>query len=64
MRLPLSRRGPPVMDTVRRRAAERGVGPTATVREWIEAAVADESAVVPLSVITAAVAEYRHRRAS
>ncbi|MEV6977176.1 CopG family antitoxin [Kitasatospora sp. NPDC093806] len=54
----------PVMDEVRRRAQARGVKPTAIMREWIEAAVADQDVVVPLSVITAAVAEYQHRKAS
>ncbi|MFJ4189071.1 hypothetical protein [Kitasatospora sp. NPDC089509] len=54
----------PVMDEVRRRARERGVEPTAVMREWIQAAIADVDQPVPLSVITAAVAEYQHRRAS
>ncbi|MFJ8476301.1 hypothetical protein [Kitasatospora sp. NPDC094011] len=54
----------PVMDEVRRRARERGVKPTAIMREWIEAAIADLDEPVPLSVITAAVAEYQHRKAS
>ncbi|MFJ8429902.1 hypothetical protein ACIQ9P_01230 [Kitasatospora sp. NPDC094019] len=54
----------PVMDEVRRRAGLRGIKPTAIMREWIEAAVADQEAVVPLSVITAAVAEYQHRKVS
>ncbi|MGW6918122.1 CopG family antitoxin [Kitasatospora sp. NPDC054939] len=54
----------PVMDEVRRRARARGVKPTAIMREWIEAAIADQEASVPLSVITAAVAEYQHRTAS
>ncbi|MFD8754260.1 hypothetical protein ACFV0O_25240 [Kitasatospora sp. NPDC059577] len=54
----------PVMDEVRRRARERGLKPTAIMREWIEAAVADLDEPVPLSVITAAVAEYQHRKAS
>ncbi|MFB7470931.1 CopG family antitoxin [Kitasatospora sp. NPDC056184] len=54
----------PVMDEVRQRAQARGIRPTAIMREWIEAAVADQEAVVPLSVITAAVAEYQHRKAS
>ncbi|MFE6053372.1 hypothetical protein ACFQ6N_21660 [Kitasatospora sp. NPDC056446] len=54
----------PVMDEVRRRARERGVKPTAIMREWIESALADLDEPVPFSVITAAVAEYRHRRAS
>ncbi|MFE7560651.1 CopG family antitoxin [Kitasatospora sp. NPDC057500] len=54
----------PVMDEVRRRAQARGIKPTVIMREWIEAAVADQEVVVPLSVITAAVAEYQHRKAS
>ncbi len=54
----------PVMDEVRRRAQARGVKPTAIMREWIEAAIADQETAVPLSVITAAVAEYQHRKAS
>ncbi|MET8625541.1 hypothetical protein ABZW30_17640 [Kitasatospora sp. NPDC004669] len=54
----------PVMDEVRRRARERGLKPTAIMREWIEAAIADVDEPVPLSVITAAVAEYQHRKAS
>lgn len=54
----------PVMDEVRRRAQIRGVKPTAIMREWIEAAVADQETAVPLSVITAAVAEYQYRKAS
>ncbi|MGK4583874.1 hypothetical protein [Kitasatospora sp. HPMI-4] len=54
----------PVMDEVRRRAQVRGVRPTSIMREWIEAAIADQEATVPLSVITAAVAEYQHRKAS
>ncbi|MGW3039404.1 hypothetical protein ACWC9T_04980 [Kitasatospora sp. NPDC001159] len=53
----------PVMDEVRRRARERGLKPTAVMREWIEAAVADpDEPLVPLSVIAAAVAEYQHRK--
>ncbi|MFJ7246175.1 hypothetical protein ACIQWA_16170 [Kitasatospora sp. NPDC098652] len=54
----------PVMDEVRRRARERGVKPTAIMREWIEAAIANVDDSVPVSVITAAVAEYQHRKAS
>ncbi|MFF3111812.1 hypothetical protein ACFVSN_21780 [Kitasatospora sp. NPDC057904] len=54
----------PVMDEVRRRARERGLKPTAIMREWIEAAIADLDEPVPFSVITAAVAEYQHRKAS
>jgi hypothetical protein len=52
------------MDQVRERAQERGVKPTALIREWVEAALAGQDAVVPISVIMAAVAEYQHRRAS
>jgi hypothetical protein len=54
----------PVMDQVRERARERGVKPTALIREWVEAALAGQDAVVPISVIMAAVAEYQHKRAS
>lgn len=53
-----------VMDQVRERAKDRGVKPTALIREWVEAALAREDAVVPISVIMAAVGEYQHRRAS
>ncbi|MFJ9840116.1 hypothetical protein ACIRYZ_06530 [Kitasatospora sp. NPDC101155] len=53
----------PVMDEVRRRARERGLKPTAVMREWIEAAIADVDEPVPLSVITAAAAEYQHLKA-
>ncbi|MBD0671008.1 hypothetical protein [Streptomyces sp. CBMA156] len=53
----------PVMAEVRRRAVVRGVTATAIMREWIEAAVVDPGAPVPLSVITAAAARYQqHRR--
>ncbi|MEO3808805.1 CopG family antitoxin [Sphaerisporangium sp. B11E5] len=54
----------PVMDEVRERARARGIKPTALIREWIEAALAEREAVVPISVIMAAVMEYQHRRAS
>jgi hypothetical protein len=57
LRLPKS-----IMDEVRARAEQRGVKPTALMREWIEAALADQTVDVPLSVIAAAVAEYQHRR--
>lgn len=59
LRLPKS-----VMDQVRERAQERGTKPTALIREWVEAALAGQDAVVPISVIMAAVNEYQHRRAS
>jgi hypothetical protein len=59
LRLPKS-----VMDEVRERARVRGVKPTALIREWVEAALAEREAVVPISVIMAAVMEYQHRRAS
>ncbi|MEV4892256.1 hypothetical protein AB0K48_23005 [Nonomuraea sp. NPDC055795] len=52
------------MDQVRERAQERGVKPTALIREWVEAALAGPDAVVPISVIMAAVNEYQHKRAS
>lgn len=54
----------PVTDQVRERAQERGVKPTALIREWVEAALAAQDAVVPVSVIMAAVNEYQHRWAS
>ncbi|MFB9251515.1 CopG family antitoxin [Sphaerisporangium melleum] len=54
----------PVMDQVRERARARGVKPTALIREWVEAALAGQDAVVPVSVILAAVTEYGQRRAS
>ncbi|MBD0691229.1 hypothetical protein [Streptomyces sp. CBMA123] len=54
----------PVMDEVRRRARERGMKPTAVMREWIEAAVADVDEPVPLSVTAAAVAEHQQRRSA
>ncbi|GAA1503425.1 hypothetical protein GCM10009677_39160 [Sphaerisporangium rubeum] len=54
----------PVMDQVRERARARGVKPTALIREWVEAALADRDAVVPMSVIMAAVMEYQQKRAS
>ncbi|MFI2610154.1 hypothetical protein [Kitasatospora sp. NPDC018619] len=38
--------------------------PTAIMREWIEGAIADLDEPVPLSVITAAVAEYQQLKAS
>ena len=37
----------PAMDQVRERAQERGVKPTALIREWVEAALAGQDAVVP-----------------
>ncbi|GAB7186476.1 hypothetical protein ATKI12_6307 [Kitasatospora sp. Ki12] len=52
----------PVMDEVRRRARERGLKPTAIMREWIEAAIADTDEPLPLSVIAAAVARYQQHR--
>ncbi|MFD7598729.1 hypothetical protein ACFV6D_37615 [Kitasatospora sp. NPDC059812] len=51
----------PVMDEVRRRARERGLKPTAIMREWIEAAVADLEQPVPPSVVIAAAARYQLR---
>ncbi|MBO1416181.1 hypothetical protein [Streptomyces sp. FH025] len=51
----------PVMDEVRRRARERGLTPTAIMREWIEAAVAVPDEVVPLSVVVAAAARYQQQ---
>jgi hypothetical protein len=54
----------PVMDQVRERAQERGVKPTALIREWVEAALAGPDTVVPISVIMAVVSEYQHKRAS
>lgn len=59
LRLPKS-----VMDQVRERAQERGIKPTALIREWVEAALAGRDAVVPISVIMAAVNEYQHKCAS
>ncbi|MFE5585826.1 hypothetical protein [Kitasatospora sp. NPDC056531] len=51
----------PVMDEVRRRARERGLKPTALLREWVEAATADPDEPVPLSVIIAAAGSYQQR---
>ncbi|GII06130.1 hypothetical protein [Planobispora takensis] len=52
----------PVMDAVRARAAERGVKPTALIREAIVASLADDQAMIPLSVLLAAAEEYSKRR--
>lgn len=54
----------PIMDEVRRVAGDRGLKPTALMRQWIEAALASDETVVPFSVLRAAVAEYQHRAAS
>ncbi|MBG0833247.1 hypothetical protein HS041_36715 [Planomonospora sp. ID67723] len=52
----------PVMDAVRARAAERGIKPTALIREAIVASLADAQAVIPVSVLLAAAEEYTKRQ--
>ncbi|MBG0818563.1 hypothetical protein [Planomonospora sp. ID82291] len=52
----------PVMDAVRARAAERGVKPSALIREVIVASLADSQAMIPLSVLLAAAEEYSQRQ--
>lgn len=55
----------PVMELLRARATQRGMKPTALIRELIEAEVGvTDVASVPVSVILAAVAEYQLHRAS
>ncbi|GAA3169237.1 hypothetical protein GCM10010466_68580 [Planomonospora alba] len=54
----------PVMDAVRIRAAERGIKPTALIREAIVASLADTQAMVPVSVLLAAAEEYAKRQPS
>jgi hypothetical protein len=52
----------PVMDAVRARATERGIKPTALIREAIVASLADRQAMIPLSVLLAAAEEYSKRQ--
>ncbi|GIH97413.1 hypothetical protein ACFFMN_22655 [Planobispora siamensis] len=52
----------PVMDAVRARAAERGIKPTALIREAIVASLADDQTMIPVSVLLAAAEEYRKRQ--
>ncbi|WP_449066383.1 hypothetical protein [Planomonospora algeriensis] len=52
----------PVMDAVRARAAERGIKPTALIREAIVASLVDGQAMIPLSVLLAAAEEYGKRQ--
>ena len=54
----------PIMDEVRRVADGEGVKPTALMRRWIEAALSPGDIAVPMSVLQAAAAEYKHRLAS
>ncbi|GAA3448088.1 hypothetical protein [Planomonospora venezuelensis] len=52
----------PVMEAVRARAAERGIKPTALIREAIVVSLADTQAMVPMSVLLAAAEEYAKRQ--
>ena len=54
----------PIMDRVRAAANARGMKPTALMREWIEAAVADGDTSVPVSMLLAAAARHQTQRAS
>jgi predicted DNA-binding protein len=57
IRLPMS-----VMRQVRRLAAKRGAKPTVLLREWVEAAIADElgdvETTIPVTVLRSAITEY------
>jgi hypothetical protein len=63
VRLPM-----PVMRQVRRTAAKRGIRPTVLMREWVEAAMADElsqnESTIPVTVLRSAITEYLSGRPS